>query len=39
VSEQTLNAFEQKLLDDIRDFGCQVLHVFDGNGNEPGFSY
>jgi hypothetical protein len=39
VSEQTLNAFEQKLLDDIRDYGCQVLHVFDGNGNEPGFSY
>lgn len=34
-----LTPFELKLIADIKKHGCQVLHVFDPQGEEPNFSY
>ncbi|WP_235535637.1 DUF4262 domain-containing protein [Sphingopyxis sp. Root1497] len=34
-----LDASEQKVVDDIRDYGCSVMHVFDADGDLPEFSY
>lgn len=34
-----LNEFEQKLLDNVEQHGCQVNWVFDDKGIEPDFAY
>jgi hypothetical protein len=39
VSAPELDPDERKVLDDIRDYGCQVEYVFDTEGNLPDFSY
>lgn len=36
---QKLEAGEQRVLDNIRDHGCQVQYVFDPEGKLPDFSY
>jgi hypothetical protein len=35
----TLNEFEQQLLDNVEQHGCQVNWVFDDKGREPDFAY
>jgi len=37
VSE--LSAFEQRIVADVEQYGCHVLHVFDPDGVEQNFSY
>ena len=34
-----LNEFEQKLLNNVEQHGCQVNWVFDDKGEEPDFAY
>lgn len=34
-----LDASEQKVVDDIRNYGCSIMHVFDADGDLPEFSY
>jgi hypothetical protein len=35
----TLNDYEQKLIANVREYGCQVVSVFDPEGTSPPFSY
>lgn len=40
VSElRPLTDFEKDLVEKIDKFGCMIMHVFDGKGSDPGFSY
>lgn len=40
MSEATkLSDFEKRIISNIEQHGCQVNHVFDPDGNDPGFSY
>jgi hypothetical protein len=39
VSEMKFDHAEQKVVDDIRDYGCHIMHVFDDVGSDPDFSY
>ncbi|MBV7264853.1 DUF4262 domain-containing protein [Erythrobacter ani] len=39
MSGQPLNEFEERILQNIADHGCQVNHVFDPDGASPRFSY
>ena len=34
-----MDAFDQKVIDSIEEFGCHVTQVFDPEGKEPDFSY
>jgi Domain of unknown function (DUF4262) len=34
-----LDPQEQKVVDDIQEFGCSIMHVFDAEGELPEFSY
>jgi hypothetical protein len=38
-SSENLNQFDRKMLDTIREHGCQVMSVFDDKGVQPDFSY
>ena len=39
MSAPELDPDEQKVLNDVRDYGCQVEYVFDAEGDLPDFSY
>ncbi len=39
MNASKLDPAEQKVLDDIRDHGCQVMYVRDDKGDLPDFSY
>lgn len=38
-SEADLSSFERKIVENVREHGCQVNFIFDPDGEEPGFSY
>ena len=33
------SAFEQRIVDNVRDYGCQINHIFDPDGEQIAFSY
>ncbi len=39
MNTASLNSHERKILDNIRDHGCQVMSVFDPDGELPDFTY
>lgn len=39
TSERSLTEYEQDIIDNIEEYGCQVTSVFDPDGNDPGFAY
>ncbi|GAA0472611.1 hypothetical protein GCM10009096_12230 [Parasphingorhabdus litoris] len=39
TGDHNLSEFEQKLLDNVDQHGCQVNFVFDAEGDDPDFAY
>ena len=39
MSARDNNAFEQKIIANVRDHGCHINYVFDPDGDMPGFAY
>lgn len=37
--QQTLNAYEEDILDNVRDYGCHINYVADPSGEPPIFGY
>ena len=39
MSVPELTPLEQQIIDNVRQHGCMIMHVFDPAGEEPNFSY
>ena len=39
MTQPNLSPFEEKLLNNVKQYGCQITHVFDNNDHGPNWSY